>query len=173
MPATPGPRYSLSHLLTFSSTMALSHRLGQSNPLLCSHQDFATTVRILKPSSGHDGHTGVKFEPMEDSPLPTCPYVHLVELLLLLLLDTRVLPLQGVDVRGHPLHHHTVEGRVVFTSTGIDGSRAQLRNVVGPQALFLTRFCPRGKEHKVSGGDPAKGNRFPCLRCSPLTLEKF
>lgn len=69
----PLARYSLSHLLAFSSTMALSHRLGQSNPLLCSHQDFATTVRILKPSSGHAGHTGVKFEPMEDSPyLPLC-----------------------------------------------------------------------------------------------------
>lgn len=81
----------------------------------------------------------------------------MVELLLLLLLDARVLPLQGVDVCGHPLHHHTVEGRVVLTAAGIDGSRAQLRDVVGPRALFLARFCPRGKERKVSGGEPSKG----------------
>lgn len=83
----------------------------------------------------------------------------MVELLLLLLLDARVLPLQGVDVCGHPLHHHTVEGRVVLTAAGIDGSGAQLRDVVGPRALFLACFCPRGRNARSAEGNPAKGNR--------------
>lgn len=53
-----------------------------------------------------------------------------MDLLLLLLLNPGVLPLQRVDVRGHPLHHHAVEGRVVLTPTGIDGARRQLCDVV-------------------------------------------
>jgi hypothetical protein len=60
----------------------------------------------------------------------TCPDVHLVDLLLLLLFDSRVLPLQGVDICGHSFHHHAVECSMIFTATGSDRSRTQFCNVV-------------------------------------------
>lgn len=84
----------------------------------------------------------------------TCPDVHLVGLLLLLLLNPRILLLQRVDVRGHALHHHAVEGRVVLTPTGIDRARTQLRDVVRPQTLLFIRFCTPGErdEDTVSRG---------------------
>lgn len=82
-----------------------------------------------------------------------------MELLLLLLLNARVLPLQGVDVRGHPLRHHAVERCVVLTSTRIDGSWAQLCDVVRPQGLFLRPFCAPGR-NKVSGED-LMGTNYP------------
>lgn len=78
----------------------------------------------------------------------TCPDVHLLHLLLLLLLNPRILPLQRVDVRGHAFHHHTVESCMVFTSTGIDGSWTQLRDVIRPQTLFFVRFCTPGERQK-------------------------
>lgn len=68
-----------------------------------------------------------------------------MDLLLLLPFNPGVLPLQRVDVRGHALHHHAVESGVVLTSTGIDGSRTQLRNVIRSQALLLTGLCTRGE----------------------------
>lgn len=93
-----------------------------------------------------------------------------MELLLLLLLNSGVLPLQGVDVRGHPLHHHTVERCMVLTPTGIDRSWAQLCDVVRSEGLFLSRFCTRGR-NKVSGGDLSKWE--PTTLQPVLTCKKF
>lgn len=78
----------------------------------------------------------------------TCPDIHLMHLLLLLLLNPRILPLQRVDICGHAFHHHTVESCMVFTSTGIDCSWTQLGDVIRPQALLFIQFCAPGERHK-------------------------
>lgn len=82
----------------------------------------------------------------------TCSDIHLVNLLLLLLFNARILPLEGVDICGHALHHHTVKSSVIFTSTGIDCSRTQLGNVIRSQTLLFIWVCSpeKGEKEMVS-----------------------
>ena len=78
----------------------------------------------------------------------TCPDIHLMNRLLLLLFNPRILPLQCIDICGHAFHHHTVKSCMVFTSAGIDRSWTQLCNVIGSQTLVPIWFCIPGKRAK-------------------------
>ena len=80
----------------------------------------------------------------------TCPDIHLMNLLLLLLFNPRILLLQRVDICGHAFHHHTVKSCVVFTSAGIDRSWTQLRNVIGSQILVpIWFYIPRNRDKET------------------------
>ena len=98
----------------------------------------------------------------------TCPDIHLMNLLLLLLLNPRILPLQRVDICGHALHHHTVESCVVLTSTRVDRSWTQLCNVIRPQTLlFIWFYTPEERDTDMEEKD------YTVPQCGILTSREF